>query len=377
MSAGRKKKVLFISHDAHRHGAEILFLHFLQWFKANTGIPFHILLKNGGELRGEFEELAPVDVLGEKPIEQLLQDLRRLDAGLVYSNTFTNGALLNALSLLHCTVATHVHEMDYWIHYRTGRENNEQVLRHTDHYIACSHAVKQNLVNNLKVPSNRVDVIHGFVPTQSYAPDSFRARYARYRIRKQLRLPENAAIIGSAGTIDWRKGADLFVQLAHQVHKLDERVRAQFVWVGGADTGPEWGALMHDAARMGLEENVHFTGSHANPLDYFQLFDVFALMSREDPYPLVNLEAAALGKPILCFDKSGGSPEFVEDDCGFIVPYLNVEAMATRAIELLYSPALRERLGNRAREKVKERHDIEVSAPLVARLIEKLIRKKT
>ena len=40
----------------------------------------------------------------------------------------------------------------------------------------------------------------------------------------------------------------------------------------------------------------------------------------EDPYTLVCLEAAALEKPYVCFEGAGGSPEFVEEDCGFVVP---------------------------------------------------------
>ncbi|MDH6063711.1 hypothetical protein, partial [Umezakia ovalisporum] len=48
----------------------------------------------------------------------------------------------------------------------------------------------------------------------------------------------------------------------------------------------------------------------------------------------VCLEAASLGKPILCFDKAGGEPEFVEDDCGFIVPYLDLDAADMNLISL-------------------------------------------
>ena len=39
---------------------------------------------------------------------------------------------------------------------------------------------------------------------------------------------------------------------------------------------------------------------------YYQLMNVFLTTSREDPYPLVNLEAAYNEVPILCFQDSGG-----------------------------------------------------------------------
>jgi glycosyltransferase involved in cell wall biosynthesis len=119
---------------------------------------------------------------------------------------------------------------------------------------------------------------------------------------------------------------------------------------------------------------VHVVPHVDQALPYFALCDVFAMVSREDPYPLVCLEAASLGKPILCFDGAGGEKEFVEEDCGFVVPYIDVEAMAAKAEILLASPDLRRRLGEAAKRKVRERHDLSVAAPKMLAVIEGLLR---
>ena len=55
-------KIVFISHDASRTSAPIFFLNFLQWFKANSEIPFLIILRQGGPLESEFADLAPIFV---------------------------------------------------------------------------------------------------------------------------------------------------------------------------------------------------------------------------------------------------------------------------------------------------------------------------
>ncbi len=367
-------KVLFISHDAHRHGAEILFLHFLKWFRANTDIPFRFLLKNGGELVPEFEALGPVDVWGMKTPDSLVHELRRADIGLIYSNTFTNGPLLEGLSGLGCPVLTHVHELHYWITYRLGQDNNEKVVAHTDRYIACSQAVRDNLVESFGIPEGRIDVIHGFIPTKAYDGGSFRAEYARLRIRRELGIPDDAFIVGCVGTTDWRKGGDLFAPLAKALGKRPGMGTYHCLWVGTEAKWQErYGALMHDVTRLGLQDRISFAGAHPNTLDYFSLFDVFVLLSREDPYPLVNLEAASLGKPIVCFDKSGGSPEFIEDDCGFIVPYLDIDAMADKVVQLAASPELRMKMGERAQAKVRERHELESAAPKIVSVIRKVM----
>ena len=76
--------------------------------------------------------------------------------------------------------------------------------------------------------------------------------------------------------------------------------------------------------------------------------DAFLLTSREDSGPMVMLEAAAFRIPILCFDESGGAPEFVAHDAGIAVPYLDIRQMADALLDLEQSPDLRRRFGNAA-----------------------------
>jgi glycosyltransferase involved in cell wall biosynthesis len=76
----------------------------------------------------------------------------------------------------------------------------------------------------------------------------------------------------------------------------------------------------------------------SNPLDYLSVFDIFALTSREDPYPLVVLEAALLQKPMVCFEKAGGAQDLIETDAGLIVPYLSLEAMSKAILTIKENP---------------------------------------
>jgi glycosyltransferase involved in cell wall biosynthesis len=57
-------------------------------------------------------------------------------------------------------------------------------------------------------------------------------------------------------------------------------------------------------------------------------FHVFALTSREDPFPITALESLALGVPVVCFKTAGGIPELIGSDCGTAVPYLDLRQMA-------------------------------------------------
>jgi glycosyltransferase involved in cell wall biosynthesis len=145
-----------------------------------------------------------------------------------------------------------------------------------------------------------------------------------------------------------------------------------FIWVGGETRAGQIGGLRYDIAKSRLEKWTHFLGHVDDPLSHYAACDVFALVSREDPCPLVMLEAASLGKPIVCFDGSGGAVEFVENDAGQVVPYLDVEEMATAVALLLENDALRCRMGRRGAERVAGRHSVEIAGPNLVQIIERL-----
>ncbi len=364
-------KILFISHDATRTGAPVIFLNFLKWFRKNTHIPFQIILKDGGPLEDEFRELGPTHVLNwnnscfdQAEKEKYLHNLAKQDFSLIYSNTVTNGQVLSCLAEADCPILTHVHELEYRIRHQTEPEIIAAVAAFTDHYIAVSQAVKQNLMRNHDVPEEAVSVIRGFVPAEENAAESG----GRRNIRNSLGIRPDARVVGACGTSDWRKGPDLFIQLAASVRRnLDDPVH--FCWVGAQVDDPGFSALAHDVAMAGLDDRMHFIGPQKNPKDYFSLFDVFVSVSREDPFPLVNLEAAALGVPVVCFDNSGGGREFVGSTCGFVVNYLDMEGMSARVVELLKDDELRTKLGNQARRRVRENHDISSVAPEILKLM--------
>lgn len=386
------KKVLFVSHDATRTGAPILLLNLLSWLKENSDISFQILFRNDGPLLSEFEPLAPVIVLkryfkdfnlfqkglrriGFKEFYQkkkeynLIKKLSQEKFNIIYTNTITNGETLELLSKLNCKVICHVHELEFTIKYLTGLDNFRKTQDQTDYYIAVSDAVKSNLIEKHGIEQEKIGLVYGFTDEGENARE--KSLNTKVEIRKELGIKESDLIVGASGTTDWRKGPDLFIQLAHAAHREIPEDSVHFVWMGGQNHGSEFEKLWYDVKKLGLEETIHFIGHKKNPSDYFMSFDVFTLVSREDPFPLVCLEAASIGLPILCFDKAGGMGEFVEEDCGFVVPYLDIEAMAEKLVLLLKSDELRQKFGKRAALKVRERHDIRVVAPKILHILEK------
>jgi glycosyltransferase involved in cell wall biosynthesis len=377
----RPPRILFISHDASRTGAPILLLHLVRWLKNTAGLSFEIVLRSGGPLVQEFSDVAPTAVWNRVPTtlidsvtgigrrRRLARRYQHID--LIYSNTVTNGTLIRDLCNVIGSrpVITHAHELEVAIR-SFGPQNMGHVIDQTTRFVACAHAVKANLVANHAASPSVIDVVHEFIQPSGVAPDPA----DRAEVRREWGIPLDAVVIGAAGTMDWRKFPEGLVLLARRVidRCADE---IHFVWVGGDGAGTmRQNELQHEVQGLGVSGRVHFPGSTTRPQRAFSAFDAFALTSREDPFPLVCLEAAALGLPILCFDGAGGEPEFVEDDAGFVVPYLDIDAMAEAVVQLASDAGLRRRLGDNAQRKVRERHLVDHAGSRILRILESVLR---
>ena len=377
--------ILFVIPLGERNGATTSLLHFLRWFKANGRRPFSILVARDGELTSEYAKLAdtwPADRshwcpggtrarvlrslgLGEWAQSGERADLRkfarRCSPGLIYVNSGTSeGARLVELLELRIPVLMHVHALEVFLHKEAG-SSLPQVLSQAKQFIACSGAVRENLIHRHRITPNRIETVHESIPVSEV-----RSMRTRAEILQELQLPDDALLVAASGRLYAGKGADLFVQLARTV--CQQCSNAYFVWIGP----PEEAAWFeHDVRLLGLEQKVRLTGTVRRSADYLAAAEVFVLTSREDSFPLVCLEAAALRKPIVCFGDAGGMPEFVEEDCGFVVPYLDVAAMSHRVTWLLGSPECRLKMGEAARRKVIERHDVSIAAPRIMDIIER------
>lgn len=366
------KNILFVSHDANRAGAQILLLRFLRLLKENKDFRFSILLKEGGIIENEFIETAPtyfwnvakssgkksfIDKLFKKIFKKnnhkndILEVLKNQKFDLIISNTIVNGDIFSDLKLLNVPIKTYAHELEMGIQQYTRPEFFQNVLTLSNSFIACAESVKENLIKNHQVETTKIAVLPSMLPEAAlnYQLDNLLNK----KLREKYNIPANAFLVGGMGTVDLRKGVDIFLQVAS---KLKTKSDIFFLWVGGQENEIDYKNFQIDKNRLELE-NVTFQSTVENPLDYMSIFDVFFVSSREDPYPLVVLEAAILSKPIICFDKAGGAKDFVENDCGAVIEYLNVDDVARKIVELKENKALVEQMGILGRKKVLERHN--------------------
>lgn len=353
-----KKTILIISHDCSRTGAPILLLNLAEVLKADYNI--HFLLKYGGELENKFETIAKTyklynnfdsiyfrriknKIIKPKKFNNLKQ-LSWNNYDLVISNTITNGDLLPIIRKNYKgKIISYIHELEMATNYFTSTQNLKQLIVNSDFYFVPSQAVENHLLNNLNINVSKIRYLPYYIPNES-------------KLSIKEKSPASQFIVGGSGTIDWRKSPDLFINVAISLFKKRPDADISFQWKGATD-GIELDRLNYDIRKANLISKISFTPSSNHMDDFFSEIDIFLLTSREDPYPLVVLEAANWHIPTICFEGAGGATEFVNmSDGGAIIHYMDTEAIAEKILLYFDNYSLLNAQGNNAKIYLANKH---------------------
>lgn len=122
----------------------------------------------------------------------------------------------------------------------------------------------------------------------------------------------------------------------------------QLVIVG---EGPEREGIRAEADRLGIGHRVHLPGFAADPSKVAGLFDIFALTSKSEQFPLSVVEAMAARLPVVSPDVGDVAVMVADENTPFIVPAGDETALGAALERLAGDAALRKRIGeaNRAR----------------------------
>lgn len=186
----------------------------------------------------------------------------------------------------------------------------EEMVTNAKITIGCSSAV----CDNLKIMgSKNVELIYEAVDTEKIDKQA----KVNPEIRSKLGLDPNQFLWGMSGASSYRKGFDLFVDIAAEFQG-----KAQFIWIGrDRDLGFDYYAK--SKIKYHNLDNIRIAGEQSDKYyDYLNSIDGFMLTSREDPFPLVMIEAGYLGKPLVAFE-SGGAKEFIVPGTGFCTTGIN------------------------------------------------------
>ncbi|GAS84704.1 unknown protein [Paenibacillus amylolyticus] len=346
-----ERNIVFVSHDAHFNGAQLLSLHIIKALKQNFNYNIEMICQEGGILLTEFKKYANVHVLhptdNKQETEKLIKRLSLKNYKVAISNTVISGGFVEVFHYNGIKTISMIHELPGVIKRYKAEKRAEQIATFSEKVIFPSDYVSQKFSEEVYRLDQEKTIIlpQGLYKNNKYKNDN---RTAREMLRRTLNLPDQASVVLGVGYADLRKGIDLFCEVATSVN--DSNSDIIFVWVGNCN--PDVMSSIPDR----LKENVVFVPATPEVDLYYAGADLYLLTSREDPFPSVVMEAMNVGVPVIGFKDAGGFSDIVNENTGKLVDFLDTSGMTSEVIDLINNREQLAKKGQFGRELVEKQH---------------------
>jgi glycosyltransferase involved in cell wall biosynthesis len=340
---GAARQVLFVVDSLEVGGAERVAVG-LAAALVERGHRVTIACSAGGALVAEAEAAGvEVHVLGRCVVK------RRVDLGfaerlgrlvvakrpqVLHSHMFASSAAASTARPAGVPLVVHEHSEATWRD-DDARRVSAAVYADSAAVIAVSAAIRQRLVDCDGVAPGKVHLL----PNRLTVP---------YRPTRRPTLPRPAGpLVGVIARLQPEKGVEVFLHMAAEIRRSVPD--AAFVVVGD---GPLRAGLERLAADLAVPAT--FMGFRADAPNLVGELDLLVVPSLSEGTPLVVLEAAAAGVPIVA-SAVGGIPEQVRPGVeALLAPAGDAPALASAARRVLGDEALAARLVRAARARLGE-----------------------
>ncbi len=284
------------------------------------------------------------------------------------SNSVESRAVLSALSKLYIPSISLIHEFAIYVNSLGGMR--ESALWSGQTVFSSRITLENAYANELHdLTSRNFPVIaqgRCVLPTESQ--DTTVSDADAQRIRTAMRpanFPADGLVLVGIGSVHLRKGVDLLIECAAQVHKRLPDLACRFVWIGDGyspATDSAYSMFLGDQiTRSGLDGLITFVDEVSDLSAAYAEADLFLLTSRLDPLPNVAIEALSEGLPMVCFDKATGIADTLNEEglgpyC--VAEYLDTKDYADKVVAFLQSSELRDDISRKGRELSAKRYDM-------------------
>lgn len=238
-----------------------------------------------------------------------------------------------------------------------------------DGVVAVSAQVRDVLVASGGIPREKVHVVYAGVDTARFDPDRADGR----RVRREWGLRDDEPLVVQVGAREWKGWRDLL----EAARLIAARFPAARTAVVACRDEEEKGRIAAVAREMGIADRVVAVGFRTDMPDVLSAADVVADLSYAGTGITGTIrEAMALAKPVIA-SAVAGNPELVEDGVsGLLVPPRDPAAAAAALTRLLEDVALRRRLGEGGRDRVRAGFSAEARLDRMEGLYRQLIAER-
>lgn len=200
-------------------------------------------------------------------------------------------------------------------------------IEQSDAVTAVSKALANKTKQQLKV-EKEIKVIYNFINENDYYRKERNDLKAYYKIKRDEKVLIHIS--------NFRK-VKRIPDIVKTFHLVQKEIAAKLILVGD---GPELQTVIELVNQLQLRDRVIFLGRQRNIRDLLSISDLMLLMSEQESFGLVLLEAMACKVPAIGTNV-GGIPEvIVHGETGYISELGDLESAASHAIKLLSNDQL-------------------------------------
>ncbi len=232
--------------------------------------------------------------------------------------------------------------------YETARLLDRVAMKIADKTVAVSKRLERFYIEHEGIPAEKIMTITNAIDLETVDP--YVGDGARRDARQRMGIRQDTAVIGIVGDLVERKGHACLIKAARSVMKTHADV--VFLIVGD---GPLRADLARRVSEDSLADHVVFAGHVKNAFPLLAAMDIFVLPSVAEGISRALMESMAIGMPSVCSAIDGNLDAVDDGEMGFIFPVDNDEILADRLLVLIANEDLRKEMGEKARERAKEK----------------------
>ena len=304
------------------------------------------------ELTDQYLVLRPLSGLSMVAPVDLVRAIRRTRPDVVHlhSGAWYKPALASRLARVPRVIYT-----------EHGREHYDPPLmrlvdrtaaRWTSVVAAVSDRLARYLAEVVGIDARRIRTVPNGVDADRFAPGPSPAD-----LRASLGIPAAARVVGSIGRLERVKAYERLVEAFARLRSRG--VGGVPVYLVLCGDGSERAALERQAASLGVADAVRLPGWTDRPVNFYRLFDVFALTSRSEGASVSLMEAMACGAVPVVTDVGANAELLGPELVGQVVTDGDPDALVDVLSAALREPSRRADLAARARRRVVERYTLD------------------
>ncbi len=214
----------------------------------------------------------------------------------------------------------------------------------TDHFLVDGVCVKELLVQEDGISSEKISVVYLGVDPESMRRDDEQRR----RVRREFGINDDHILIGNVGRLVPMKGQEYLIKAFANIASLHSHAR--LLIIGDGELLEE---LKTQSNKLQTENKVIFAGFRDDLTACYSAFDIYAHTSIEgcgETFPFAVLQALAQELPVVV-TRVGDVAAMVEEGVnGFVVEEKNINAIAEKLNTLLSDSTLRQSMSLNSRE---------------------------